>query len=77
MYQFTEKSVKVIEDLLEGETPTVGFNRNENGVDATFLIDFTVEDVAEPSPGNIQRKRSTAAIEDLIGCFSELAAALK
>jgi hypothetical protein len=77
VYQLTEKSVKVIEDLLEGETPTVGFNRNENGVDATFQIDLTVEDVAESSPGHIQRKRSTAAIEGFVGCFSELAAALK
>lgn len=77
VYQFTEKSARVLEDLLEGQNPTIGFNRNENGVDATFQVDLAVEDIAESSPGNIQRKRSTAAIEGFVGCFSELAAALK
>ena len=77
VYQLTEKSVKVIEDLLEGETPTIGFNRSEKGVDATFPVDLTVEDIAETSPGNIQRKRSTAAVDGFTGCFTELASVLQ
>lgn len=77
VYQLTEKSVRVLEDLLEGATPTIGFNRNENGVDATFQIDLAVEDVAEANPGKFLRKRSTAAIDGFASCFGELAAALR
>ena len=77
VYQFTEKSVRVLEDLLEGQNPTIGFNRNENGVDATFLVDLAVEDTKEASSGKLERKRSEAAINGFAGCFSELAAALK
>lgn len=77
VYQLTEKGANVIGDLLEGENPTIGFNRNEKGVDATFQIDLAVADTVEGSPGKYQRKRSTAAIGGFVGCFSELASALR
>jgi len=77
VYQLTDKSANVIGDLLDGENPTIGFNRNEKGVDATFQIDLTVEDTKETGSGKLQRKRSIAAVEGFAACFSELASALR
>lgn len=77
VYQLTEKGANVIGDLLEGQNPTIGFNRNENGVDAAFQVELTVEDTKEMNSGTLERKRSTAAIDGFASCFSELASALR
>lgn len=74
VYQLTEKTVNIIGDLLEGGNPTIGFNRTPNGLDATFTLDLTVENVAVPNGGMPQRRHSTAATEGFTSCFSELAA---
>lgn len=77
VYQITEGSVRVLDDLLEGLNPTIGFNRNKNGVDATFQIDLMVEDTKQVGDGKLQRKRSSAAIDGFVGCFSELASTFR
>ncbi|MGA9163289.1 MAG: hypothetical protein WBZ31_02425 [Thiobacillus sp.] len=77
VYQLTSKSTQVIGDLLNGENPTIGFNRTPKGVDATFLLDLSVEDVAASNAGKLQGKHSTAATDGFTKCFMELAASLK
>ncbi|MHB1051486.1 MAG: hypothetical protein ACYCZT_00245 [Thiobacillus sp.] len=77
VYQLTEKSTKLIGDLLNGENPTIGFNRSPKGVDATFPLDLSVEEIAESKNGQPQRKHSTDAIEGFRSCFSELSSSLQ
>jgi hypothetical protein len=77
VYDVTEKSVRVLEDLIEGRNPTISFNRNERGVDASFEIDLAVEETTQTSLGKLQPKRTTAAIDGFVGCFSELASAIR
>ncbi|MDP1645234.1 MAG: hypothetical protein Q8L71_06985 [Thiobacillus sp.] len=77
VYQLTEKSTNVIGDLLGGLNPTIGFNRTPTGVDATFPLDLSVEDVAASKNGQPQRKHSNAATEGFANCFAELASSLQ
>ena len=77
VYDVTEKSARVIEDLIEGRNPTISFNRNEGGVDASFEIDLAVEETTQTSLGELQRKRTTAAVDGFVNCFAELTSAIR
>lgn len=74
VYKLDEKSLKVLEDLVAGENPTIGFNRNVNGLDATFVVDLSVADTASNDGGELKRKHSTAAGEGFTECLGELVA---
>ena len=77
IYQFDERSTKVLGDLLDGQNPTIGFNREEHGLDVTFQLDLNVADTKEYSAGKLQHIYSTEPKEAFKKCFIELAATLK
>jgi hypothetical protein len=71
------KTMSVIEDIISGENPTVGFNRVKGGMDVLLPLDLTVSDTVSADNGSLKRVHSQEALNGFRNCMAEVISKLK
>lgn len=76
LYQFSDDTMKVYGDIANGEPITIGFNRNENGLDVLVPLDLTVAETTM-SEGKVKRRRSNEMLLQFLACSTEVVGQVK
>ena len=72
VYQFDKDVMKVYEDILSGAPITIGFNREQSGLDIFVPLDLRVAETTVSANGSIERRRSYAMIDQFSMCALEI-----
>lgn len=71
-FPFDENGVKVMSDVVDEMSVTIGFNRNERGVDVLTPIDLSVSDTSFIPPDRFVRNHSMDAAIGYAECVQSL-----
>jgi hypothetical protein len=63
---------KLVQEMLESKTVTVGFNRKPDGLALLVPIDLTVTTTHVTESGEVSRERSEEAITSFAKCYGSL-----
>ncbi len=72
VYELDKGSMAVLEDILNGQPVTIGFNRHKDGMDVLSDLDLHVVTSAAASDGSIKRYRTDDAIDKFASCVGDL-----
>lgn len=71
-FRFDDSSVKVLSEMFDTGSVTIGFNLAENGLDVLIPIDLQVSDTEVLTSGKVVRKQSNTAITQFLECYKEI-----
>jgi hypothetical protein len=77
IYELDEGSMAVLEDILEGQPVTIGFNRHKHGMDVLTPLDLHVAKSTVNSDGSIKRHRTDEVLDNFASCVGDLTAQVK
>lgn len=70
--RYDEVAIRLIFEMLESGTVTIGFNRTPTGIDVLMPLDVRVHDAEPIPPQTFRRKRSNDAIAGFLNCYERL-----
>jgi hypothetical protein len=72
VYQLDEEVLKVLKDIIDGVSVTIGFNHRKGGLDVLVPLDLHVVASTGAVDGSIKRRRSDEMLDQFTVCNGEL-----
>jgi hypothetical protein len=72
VYELDDDSMAVLQDVIDGQPVTIGFNRHKDGMDVLSTLDLHVANSTVTSDGSIKRHRTDDVLDKFASCVGDL-----